>query len=119
MTDEVFWIEVVATDAVGAVASTVNDRPLDVFDSPPLVATAVIVWVPAESAAVVHDHAPVVVFAVHALPVFVFPVRSCTEDPPTAVPVKVSVVEEVMLSEFDAPLSFALARTGVDVCAIV
>ena len=57
--------------AVGLVVSIVTDVAADVTDSPSIVATAVMDFVPAVKDPVVHVHAPVVTFAEHVEPVFV------------------------------------------------
>ena len=82
---------------------------------------------PGASWAVVHDHAPELVSAVQVEPESVHDpvvasvsdvelavaIESCTVAPTAAVPVKVSVRLDVMLSVVDAPMSDAVARSGV------
>ena len=104
-------------DTVGGVESTVTDNALDVDVTtvPSAVdATAVNERAPALKVPVVHDHAPVVSFASHALPVFVPPSLSCTDAPTGAEPVNVNVVFVVMSSVDDEPESEPDARSGVD-----
>jgi hypothetical protein len=89
-------------------------------------AVARILYLPAASAPVVHDHAPVVVFAVHAEPVSVqepveefvsesldrVAIESCMDAPTGAEPVSVSVEFDVRLSLLEEPLSDAASRSG-------
>ena len=116
---EVFWIVAVVNDAVGDVVSIVTLSALDVSVAPASVAPAVIEYVPPDNAAVVHDQAPVVEFAVHALPEATPFAYNCTVEPPVAVPAKVAVLSLVMLSEVDEPVSLEVSRSGVDVLANV
>lgn len=63
-------------DTVGAVGSTVTSRAVaetwvSVTPSSVVVADARMAYVPADRVPVVHDHSPVMEFAVHVDPVFV------------------------------------------------
>lgn len=108
-----------ASDTVGDVGSMVTESPLDVVVTPESVERAVTEKVPAVRTLVVQDQAPVVESAVHGLPVAIAPTKSCTEDPPVAVPEKVGVVSLVRSSVVEVPPSLAAARSGVDGVVIV
>lgn len=60
-----------------------------------------------------HDHAPVVEFAVQLLPEFEPLTWSWIVEPPVAVPVNVGVVSFVTLSVVLEPVSLAVSRSGV------
>ena len=117
---------------VGAVVSIVTGRPeedvcVSVTPSICVVAAERNLYRPGESSAVTQLHAPVDVSALHAEPVLVHvPVDAlvsdvddavaydnCTDAPIAAVPVKVSVWLEVMLSEVDTPTSEVTLKSGV------
>ena len=119
-------------DTVGAVVSIVAGKPeedvcVSVTPSICVVATERNLYRPGESSAVTQLHAPVDVSALHAEPVLVqLPVDAlmsevddavaydnCTDAPIAAVPVKVSVWLEVMLSEVDTPPSEVTLKSGV------
>lgn len=123
------WVGVIVAEETGAVVSTLMSNAVDevcvaLTPSIATVATARTAYVPSASVPVVHDHAPVVAFAVQVEPRLVHEpedgsvpaaaVDNCTVAPTDAVPVKVRLVVEVMLSVFDDPLSDAAARSGVD-----
>jgi hypothetical protein len=102
---------------VGAVESIVTESALDVdvtTVSRAVDATAVSECAPALSVPVVHDHAPVVSFARHVLPVSAPPSFNWTDAPGAADPVKVSAVLVVRSSLFDAPVSEPAAKSGTD-----
>ena len=117
---------------VGAVVSIVTGRPeedvcVSVTPSICVVAAERNLYRPGESSAVTQLHAPVDVSALHAEPVLVHvPVDAlvsevddavaydnCTDAPIAAVPAKVSVWLEVLLSEVDTPTSEATLKSGV------
>jgi hypothetical protein len=104
-------------DTVGAVESMVTESALDVdvtTVSSAVDATAVSECRPALSVPVVHDHAPVVSFARHVLPVSAPPSFNWTDAPGAADPDKVSAVLVVRSSLFDAPVSEPAAKSGTD-----
>jgi len=104
-------------DTVGAVESTVTDSALDVdvtTESSAVDATAVSECTPALNVPVVHDHAPVVSFARHVLPVSVPPSFNWTDAPGGAEPVNVSAVLVVRSSLFDTPVSEPATKSGVE-----
>lgn len=116
-----------------AVPVTLNTRAVDdiwvsVAPSSDVTAVARILYLPAASAPVVHDHAPDVASAVHDEPVSVHePVdefvseslervanESWTDAPTGADPESVRVEFDVTLSLLDEPLSEAASRSGAD-----
>jgi hypothetical protein len=104
-------------DTVGTVVSTVTESALDVdvtTESSAVDATAVSECTPALNVPVVHDHAPVVSFARHVLPVSVPPSFNWTDAPGGAEPVNVSTVLVVRSSLFDAPVSDPATKSGVE-----
>ena len=119
-------------ETMGAVVSIVTVKPeedvcVSVTPSICVIAIERNLYSPGESSAVTQLHAPVDVSALHAEPVLVHvPVDAlvsdvddavaydnCTDAPIAAVPVKVSVWLEVMLSEVDTPRSEATLKSGV------
>ena len=108
--------------------NAVDDVCVSVAPSSDVTAVARTLYFPAGSAPVVHDHAPVVAFAVHVDPVSVHEpeeelvsaslervaYESCTDAPKCAVPDNVRVEFEVRLSLDDEPLSEAASRSGTD-----
>lgn len=123
----------VVTLSFVAVPVTLNTRAVDdvwvsVAPSSDVTAVARILYLPAASAPVVHDHAPVVEFAVHVDPVSVHVPddelvsaslervanESWIDAPTGADPESVSVEFDVMLSLLDEPLSEAASRSGTD-----
>jgi hypothetical protein len=117
---------------VGVEVSIVTGRPeedvcVSVTPSIWVIATDRNLYSPGESSDVTQLHAPVDVSALHAEPVLVHVPEAalvsevddavaydnCTDPPIAAVPVKVSVWLEVMLSEVDTPTSEESLKFGV------